>query len=313
MSHEMSRRAFLGLTGAAVAYGALGGPGFSSPEAAAEARSQTVRWLPHPETGPLERFTNKTAEETQLIDQVLSGQGRVVDHSNALDSNWNLKSDRALWIGHSGPFVTEVQKRLLADGYEVGAADGAFGPKTDAALRAFQAAHGVKASGATDELTWMWLNDWPRPPSTAQGKHILVDDVVKRLWIVDDAGETRYTGGITNNSAALTTAPADAGYRAQGFMRVGRAYSEQFLPLPYAVPIVRTDDGGAFYNREIMLHGFPLYESAPGMFSPIGFGLSSLGSTKEQSHGCIRLSYLGAKVVANATERFGYSTIALRK
>ncbi len=313
MSHEMSRRTFMGLAGAAIIDRAVGGPGFSSREAGAEVRSQEVRWLPHPESGPLSRFTQKTEQETQFIDQILTGQGRVVDHSNALDPNWNLKSERALWIGHSGPFVAEVQKRLLADGYAVGTADGAFGPKTDAALRAFQAAHDIAPSGATDELTWMWLNDWPRPASPASGKHILVDDSVKRLWIVDEAGETRYTGGITNNSAALASVPADAGYHPQGFTNVGRAYSEEFLPLSYAVPIARSDDGGAFYNREIMLHGFPLHESAPGTFSPIGFGLSSLGSTREQSHGCVRLSYLGAKIVGNATERFGYDTIALRK
>ena len=182
MKHELSRRAFLGLTSAVLVDMAVGGPGFSAQEAGAQERSQAVRWIPHPESGPLERFTNKTAEETQFIDQVLSGQGRVVDHANALDPNWNLKSERALWIGHKGAFVKEVQMRLLADGYDVGGADGVFGQKTDEALRAFQSAHGLSPTGATDELTWMWLNDWPRPASVS-GKHILVDDRVKRLWV----------------------------------------------------------------------------------------------------------------------------------
>jgi hypothetical protein len=221
----------------------------------------------------------------------------------------DLAQQEAIWMS----FPQELQKRLLVDGFAVGAVDGGFGPKTDSALKAFQTAHGVSPTGATDEITWMWLNDWPRPPSQTVGKHILIDDLVKRLWIVDEKGQTRYTGGITNNSQALATVPFDAGYHTQGLIRIGRAYSENFLPLPYAVPIARDDDGGAFYNREIMLHGFPMSETSQGTFSPIGGGLASLGSTREESHGCIRLSYLGAKIVANASERFGYTTISLRK
>jgi hypothetical protein len=299
--------------GLGVAAYMLGESGRFTPEASAEIEPQTVRWLPHPESGPLSRFTEKTIEESQFIDEVLTGVGRVVDHSPTLNPDWSLKSERALWMGHSGPFVEELQRRLLVDGLAVGAVEGGFGPKTDSALKAFQTAHGVSPTGATDEITWMWLNDWPRPPSQTVGKHILIDDLVKRLWIVDEKGQTRYTGGITNNSQVLATVPFDAGYHTQGLIRIGRAYSENFLPLPYAVPIARDDDGGAFYNREIMLHGFPMSETSQGTFSPIGGGLASLGSTREESHGCIRLSYLGAKIVANASERFGYTTISLRK
>ena len=43
-----------------------------------------------------------------------------------------------LKTGSSGDEVTELQSRLAAAGFDPGRADGVFGAKTDAALRAFQ-------------------------------------------------------------------------------------------------------------------------------------------------------------------------------
>ena len=56
----------------------------------------------------------------------------------------------ALRRGMSGPPVAEMQKALIALGYNVGAntkADGKFGPATEAAVRKFQADEGLPVTG----------------------------------------------------------------------------------------------------------------------------------------------------------------------
>lgn len=65
--------------------------------------------------------------------------------------------------GDTGPFVTQLQRLL---GVEV---DGEFGPDTEAAVRAFQAAHGdLEVDGEVGPMTWAALlgkpvvvRDWP--------------------------------------------------------------------------------------------------------------------------------------------------------
>ncbi len=55
--------------------------------------------------------------------------------------------------GSSGDDVARLQKRLAAAGFDPGAADGIFGPKTDAALRAFQEANGLAVDGIAGPAT----------------------------------------------------------------------------------------------------------------------------------------------------------------
>jgi len=59
---------------------------------------------------------------------------------------------------HSGPKtgqkeVKSAQKALKAKGYDAGATDGAMGPRTRAALRNFQKAEGLRATGQLDAET----------------------------------------------------------------------------------------------------------------------------------------------------------------
>ena len=85
-----------------------------------------------------------------------------------------------LRTGSSGDEVLALQRRLKAAGFDPGPADGAFGPKTDAALRAFQekaevAVDGIcgpktleKLSEAINRLTTM--GDTPEPaPAKEEG------------------------------------------------------------------------------------------------------------------------------------------------
>ncbi len=55
--------------------------------------------------------------------------------------------------GSSGDEVEVLQKRLAAAGFDPGGADGAFGPKTEAALKAFQESVGIAADGIAGPVT----------------------------------------------------------------------------------------------------------------------------------------------------------------
>lgn len=60
---------------------------------------------------------------------------------------------RTLLIGLHGSDVEALQVALVAKGYDVGASDGAFGPKTDAAVRAFQKSAGLAVDGIAGPAT----------------------------------------------------------------------------------------------------------------------------------------------------------------
>jgi len=59
--------------------------------------------------------------------------------------------------GSSGEAVETLQKKLAAKGFNPGAADGIFGPKTDDALRRFQEAEGLTVDGIAGPNTYAAL------------------------------------------------------------------------------------------------------------------------------------------------------------
>ncbi|SET57853.1 peptidoglycan-binding domain-containing protein [Stigmatella erecta] len=65
--------------------------------------------------------------------------------------------------GATGASVTNLQNRLAQHGFNPGAADGQFGPKTTAAVKAFQSAKGLVADGVVGPKTWAKLNAAPAP------------------------------------------------------------------------------------------------------------------------------------------------------
>ncbi|HEX5751214.1 MAG TPA: peptidoglycan-binding protein [Archangium sp.] len=78
-----------------------------------------------------------------------------------------LAAPPTLRLNASGPAVTSLQNKLQAAGFNPGAADGSFGPKTLAAVKAFQKAKGLEADGVVGPKTWSALDKATAPkPST---------------------------------------------------------------------------------------------------------------------------------------------------
>jgi peptidoglycan hydrolase-like protein with peptidoglycan-binding domain len=69
--------------------------------------------------------------------------------------------------GSRGPAVTDLQNKLKAAGFNPGASDGIFGPKTKAAVVAFQRAQGITVDGIVGPQTWGKLNRTGGPAPTS--------------------------------------------------------------------------------------------------------------------------------------------------
>lgn len=67
--------------------------------------------------------------------------------------------EKSEWLqnGSRGDRVAELQRKLAAKGVNAGAADGIFGPKTEAAVRRFQEEHGLQVDGIAGPETFTAL------------------------------------------------------------------------------------------------------------------------------------------------------------
>jgi len=80
--------------------------------------------------------------------------------------------------GMQGPSIRQVQERLneLGENPQL-AADGTFGPMTEAAVVAFQRSRGLTPDGIVGPNTWnsLFLHTPPTPPPPVQAKTIVID------------------------------------------------------------------------------------------------------------------------------------------
>lgn len=80
-----------------------------------------------------------------------------------------LSSTPTLRQGSRGATVSQLQQKLKAKGFNV-TVDGDFGPKTTAAVRAFQQSRGLGADGVVGPNTWAKVNAAnPAPPAVSPG------------------------------------------------------------------------------------------------------------------------------------------------
>ena len=69
--------------------------------------------------------------------------------SSGVNDVASITANNATWLrnGSSGPAVSDLQQKLKAAGFDPGPIDGQFGPKTRAAVLAFQQARGIHVDG----------------------------------------------------------------------------------------------------------------------------------------------------------------------
>ena len=87
--------------------------------------------------------------------------------------------------GDVGSGVKELQKALNAAGYDCGKADGAFGKKTEAAVKAIEAAHGAFADG----IAWPGVQKWLAVASDGSDGGNAAQDKGLVLTVEQTAGE----------------------------------------------------------------------------------------------------------------------------
>jgi len=103
-------------------------------------------------------------------------------------------SGAVLRNGSSGPEVKQLQEQLNKLGYSVGEADGKFGPKTEAAVKKFQAVKGLEADGVVGAKTREALKKATAAASTPGAKDGF-DSAPARTWTPAPTVDDVKTGG----------------------------------------------------------------------------------------------------------------------
>jgi peptidoglycan hydrolase-like protein with peptidoglycan-binding domain len=137
--------------------------------------------------------------------------------------------------GSKGPEVLALQKALLAAGFNPQGLDGSFGPKTDAALRAFQRAAGITVDGKAGPQTWKALNARapgappPSPAGPALRKGDMGPDVQKLQTQLEKHGVR--TGGVDGKFGPMTQRAVTDFQRSKGLSANGVVGPETWAAL----------------------------------------------------------------------------------
>jgi len=146
----------------------------------------------------------------------------------------------ALQIGATGADVKRLQGALNAAGFIVGLPDGDFGPATEAAVKAFQAAKHLGVDGVAGALTMdaLGLIPAPGPDITAS---VTVDRVVQMLT---GTSRLNVTTNLPNVLAALRAKTLVD--RPMILVTLATIYVEtgQFDPIPEGISEYNTSPGG---------------------------------------------------------------------
>ncbi len=174
------------------------------------------------EVGRSAELLHRTATEVGDADRraalELSAAHAPVRHAGTADRPAGVGLHR----GDSGAAVRTLQRRLLAAGVDPGPVDGTFGPRTGAAVRAFQRAHHLDATGRADLDTATALLNQPvraLPPTPLGGNGRLP---AGELTGVGDGGRMYVPAAqaFGRMDAAATAAGHDlhvtSGYRSYG-------------------------------------------------------------------------------------------------
>ncbi len=101
-------------------------------------------------------------------------------------------------LGSSGKEVTNIQKRLKSWGYEVGAVDGLYGTKTQAAVKKFQKNNGLTPDGIAGNATLEKIG-LPTSNSSSYSSNV---NLLARVISGEARGES-YTGQVAIAAVVL--------------------------------------------------------------------------------------------------------------
>lgn len=152
---------------------------------------------------------------TRQVIGIFENPDRILDQEGAEP----IAEGGALRAGDRGDEVRDVQEKLIALGFPVGAADGIFGRNTERAVFSFQREYGVPETGMVDAATLEAIDaameDERAPTSMARRQANLRD--MKQAG-VRDPGETQQQGA----GALVTTAGTVAAANETGAVQAAR-------------------------------------------------------------------------------------------
>ena len=171
--------------------------------------------------------------------------------------------------GMSGPAVAELQNRLTAGGYWLGAVDGRYSTLTQQAVMAFQKANGLSRDGVYGPITRRALETEPRRPVARSRSGLVVEiDKGRQILMVVRNGRVEQTFNTSTGSGRT--------YRSSDGASVASTPSGTFK-VYRQIDGIRVAELGELYrpkyfNGGIAIHGSPNVPAFPA------------------SHGCARLT-----------------------
>jgi peptidoglycan hydrolase-like protein with peptidoglycan-binding domain len=111
--------------------------------------------------------------------------------------------------GDRGPTVTKLQERLATAGFDPGAADGNFGPRTEQAVRAYQTSRRLDVDGIVGRQTWTaLLTGQPAvdPKNSPVKRDVRIDPLTRPTVQAGSSGDV-----VIDLQRRLTLAGFDAG------------------------------------------------------------------------------------------------------
>lgn len=146
------------------------------------------------------RGTKTGVIESDLSEWDEWGTLKAVDYSGVEPEVVMIDTIKAMRRGDSGLTVKWLQELLLAAGHDLGAADGVYGQKTEAAVRAFQRASGLDVDGIAGKMTLAALQaldgEQDEQPEDDEPEEMTMEQKVEVLW----EWWKQQTGGGENES-----------------------------------------------------------------------------------------------------------------
>lgn len=153
-----------------------------------------------------------------------------------------------LRLGAAGAEITLLQQQLAAAGFRPGSVDGRFGPATEAALLAFQRAHGLLPDGIAGPISWHALTGRGAPAGQDRSADITVELVAAMFPMTAIGPIRRFLPAVIAGlrAAALVDKPM-----LLTALATIRAESEGFAPVVEGISRFNTSPEG---------HPFDLYD-----------------------------------------------------